>query len=198
VTVPTQEIEGCRRAHRVLLDDLGELTDAQARSPSLLPDWSVGHVLTHLARNADSCTRRMEGAVRGEIEDQYPGGYAGRAADIAAGSGRSASALVSDVRESIYRLESAWLSAPAEVWSRPGRDVSGAEQPVSNIPGRRWREVEVHHVDLGLGFTVADLSEGLVALWLPRLLARLANRADERSLLAWMIDRGPAPTLGPW
>jgi len=198
VIVPTEEIEGCRRAHRVLLDALGGLTDDQARSPSLLPDWTVGHVLTHLARNADSCTRRVEGAVRGEIADQYPGGYAARASDIAAGSGRSASALVADVRESAFRLETAWLSAPAEAWDRPGRDLSGAEQPVSVIPLRRWREVEVHHVDLGLGFTPADWSEDLVARWLPRLLERLAHRTDERSLLAWMIDRGPAPALGPW
>ena len=29
------------------------LTDAQAREPSRLPGWSRGHVLTHLARNAD-------------------------------------------------------------------------------------------------------------------------------------------------
>lgn len=198
MSAPTDEIEGCRQAHRVLLDRLSGLTDEQARSPSRLPDWTVGHVLTHLARNADSCTRRMEGAIRGEIADQYPGGYAARASDIAAGSGRSASALVADVRESAYRLETAWLAAPAEAWDRPGRDVSGAEQPVAVIPARRWREVEVHHVDLGLGFTPADWSEGLVASWLPRLMERLVNRTDERSLLAWMINRGPAPPLGPW
>jgi uncharacterized damage-inducible protein DinB len=30
------------------------LSDAEAREPSLLPGWSRGHVLTHIARNADS------------------------------------------------------------------------------------------------------------------------------------------------
>ncbi|MDA8357542.1 MAG: maleylpyruvate isomerase family mycothiol-dependent enzyme [Actinomycetota bacterium] len=198
MTVPVQEIEGCRRAHRALLDSLDHLTDEQARQPSLLPDWSIGHLLTHVARNADSCTRRVEGAIRGEVVDQYPGGYAGRAAEIAAGAGRSAADLVADVRESAYRLESAWLSTPDEAWERPGRDVSGTEQPVSLTVFRRWREVEVHHVDLGLGFTPADWSGELVARWLPRLVERLPDRTDSRSLLAWLVDRGPAPSLGPW
>ena len=34
--------------------DIEGLTDDQAREPSLLPGWSRGHVLTHLARNADA------------------------------------------------------------------------------------------------------------------------------------------------
>jgi len=198
VSVPTREIGGCRRAHRVLLDSLGGLTTAQARSPSLLPDWTVGHVLTHLARNADSFTRRLEGAARGEVVDQYPGGYAGRAADIAAGAGRAAAELVADVADSALRLEAAWVAMPEDAWDRPTRDVSGAEQPAGATVFRRWREVEVHHADLGLGFTPADWSDELVTIWLPRQLERLPNRTDAKALLAWTIGRGPAPGLGPW
>jgi hypothetical protein len=39
-----------------LVDGIGRLTDADARGPSLLPGWTRGHVLTHLARNADGGT----------------------------------------------------------------------------------------------------------------------------------------------
>ena len=54
---------------------LTDLSDAVAHGPSLLPGWSVGHVLTHIAApDADSVVWRLEGAARGELRDQYPGG----------------------------------------------------------------------------------------------------------------------------
>ena len=42
-----------------LIASIGGLTDADARGPSLLPGWTRGHVLTHLARNADGGTRLL-------------------------------------------------------------------------------------------------------------------------------------------
>lgn len=38
------------------------LCDAAVRAPSRSPGWTVGHVLTHVARNADSHVRRTEAA----------------------------------------------------------------------------------------------------------------------------------------
>jgi maleylpyruvate isomerase len=32
--------------------------EADVRAPSLLPGWTRGHVLSHIARNADGITRR--------------------------------------------------------------------------------------------------------------------------------------------
>lgn len=182
----------------MLLAGIDSLTDGQARAPSLLPDWTVGHVLTHLARNADSVTRRLEGAARGEVVDQYPGGYAGRTADIAGGAGRSAAELVADVRETAYRMEAACTAMPEEAWSRLTRAVSGAERPARTTVFSRWREVVVHHTDLGLGYTTDEWPDELVAAWLPHQLDRLARRTDPKALLAWTIGRVPAPTLGPW
>ena len=49
-------------------------SDAWAREPSLLPGWTRGHVLTHLARNADSQRHVLEAAVRGAPAERYPGG----------------------------------------------------------------------------------------------------------------------------
>ena len=37
-----------------------------------LPDWSVRHVLTHRARNADSIVQRLAGAERGERVEPPP------------------------------------------------------------------------------------------------------------------------------
>jgi hypothetical protein len=60
----------------------------------------------------------------------------------------------------------------------------------------RWREVVVHHGDLGLA--PIALPPALVAAWLPRELARLGERTDPSRLLAWIIGRGEAPALDPW
>lgn len=196
--VPSDEIEGLQRSHAALTQALQGLTDQQARSASLLPDWSVGHVLTHLARNADSVTRRIEGAARGEIVDQYPGGYLSRAADIAAGAPRSADELVADVRQSAAQAEAALTAMPAQAWGNLTRDVSGAERPAATLVLSRWREVEIHHTDLGLGYSPTNWPPELVTRCLQRDLERLTVRADPNVLLAWIVGRGQAPTLGPW
>ncbi|MGA0355459.1 MAG: maleylpyruvate isomerase N-terminal domain-containing protein, partial [Ilumatobacteraceae bacterium] len=57
MTVPASIVRdtgGCRDSHRDLLATLGDLDHLDPTRPSRLPGWSVGHILTHLARNADS------------------------------------------------------------------------------------------------------------------------------------------------
>ncbi|HVX21390.1 MAG TPA: maleylpyruvate isomerase N-terminal domain-containing protein [Acidimicrobiales bacterium] len=196
--VPKVEVQGCVRSHAVLLERTAGLTDEQAGRPSLLPEWTVGHVLTHIARNADSVTRRLEGAARGEVVEAYPGGFEGRAADIEAGAGRPAAELLEDVRESCGRMERAALSMPEEAWEFATVDPTGREWPASLLPYARWIEVETHHVDLDLGYGPATWPTELVAQWLPRELERLSNRADPNALLAWVVRRGPAPELPAW
>lgn len=196
--VPTNAVSGCRTSHHRLLETLTGLTDEVARGPSRLPDWTVGHVLTHLARNADSVVRRLEGAARREVVDQYPGGAAGRAADIEAGAGRPAAELVDDVRTSAAAVEAAYDAMPAEAWGNLTRAVSGEEQPATQVALSRWREVEFHHVDLGLGYWPEDWPTELVEACLPAALDGLARRADRAEVLAWIVGRGPAPELTPW
>ena len=81
------QVAGCAAAHQRLLASLAELSDADARADSMLPGWSRGHVLNHLARNADSHARMFEAATRGQEAPQYPGGMEGRVAEIEAGDG---------------------------------------------------------------------------------------------------------------
>jgi maleylpyruvate isomerase len=172
------------------------LRDEQARSPSLLEGWSVGHVLTHVARNADSVVWRLEGAALGEVRDQYPGGLAQRRADIEAGAGRPAAALVADVARTSAAVEAATAALPPSAWDAPSRTSRGVIETSRDAVFSRWREVVVHHGDLGLG-SVTWPPE-LVAAWLPRELPRLAERTDPQRLLAWVVGRGPAPALAPW
>lgn len=153
-TALNRQVEGLAASHQRLLSVLdpidGEgLTDEMVRRPSRLPDWTVGHVLTHLARNADSYTRLTMAAESGESVDQYPGGATGRNADIEAGAVRTARDQIADLRRSVYELEGAWAVA-RDAWFGRGRLMSGHEVPISELPLRRWREVEVHTGDLGL------------------------------------------------
>ncbi len=79
---------------------------------------------------------------------------------------------------------------------RPSRTSRGVVETSRDAVLSRWREVVVHHGDLGLG--PVPLPEDLVAAWLPLELPRLAERTDPRALLAWVVGRGDAPTLAPW
>jgi maleylpyruvate isomerase len=196
--VPTELLAGCRSAHARLDAALVGLTDEQARRPSRLPEWTVGHVLTHLARNADSVVRRLEGARRGEIVPQYEGGVEGRNAELEAGAARSPAELRSDVRDANARCDEACAAAAPETWGRPIIGLDGVEQPATFMAFSRWREVEVHHVDLGLGYEPRDWPDELVRYWLPSLLAGLSERAAAADLLAWTIGRGSPPELRPW
>ena len=148
-----RSIEGAAAAHQRLLTHLDAAGDVDPTTPSRLPDWTIGHVLTHVARNADSFVGMFDGAERGEVVDQYPHGREGREADIEAGASRPWDQLVADVRATAWALEGTW--ARHTRWDGVGNTFSG-RMPVADLPGRRWREVDVHHVDLGLGYETSD------------------------------------------
>ena len=112
--------------------------------------------MTHVARNADSHVRRAEAAARGERVEQYAGGYAGRAAAIEAGAGRSAAELLDDVRTSHDRMVAAWASLPDPAWDVVSHDVGGTPRALRDLPLRRWQEVEVHLVDLDVSLANQD------------------------------------------
>jgi maleylpyruvate isomerase len=196
--VPSVEIAGVGRAQAALGATIAGLTDDVARRPSMLPGWSVGHVLTHLARNADSVVRRLAGAAEARVVDQYAGGAEGRRHDIEEGAGRSAEELVADVLRTNREVEAAAASFPADGWDRLTRSVAGDQQPARAVVFSRWREVEVHHVDLGLGYRPRDWPDDLVEVWLPQARDRFLATADQRDLLAWLVGRRAAPRLAPW
>lgn len=195
---PTVEIDRCRVAQAELDRRLVGLTEEAARRPSRLPDWTVAHVLAHIARNADSVVRRLQGAIDDEVVDQYAGGPAGREAEIEESAPLPVGELVGYVGRSSAAVDRVIAAMPDEAWDRLSRGVGGNLAPAHRVVYSRWREVEVHHVDLGLGYAPADWPAALVEGWLPDVLSGLPDRADHAELLAWAIGRGPAPDLAPW
>src|SRR5512132_902945 len=79
-----------------LLGDTILVADEQWRAPSRLPDWTRGHVATHIARHADGLYRLTEWALTGERRDMYPSPEH-RASEIEAGAGRSGLELQIDL-----------------------------------------------------------------------------------------------------
>ena len=210
---PADDLAQVSEAEARLFATVRALDDADMRSPSLLPDWSVGHLLTHLARNADSHARRTAAAVAGRFVDQYPGGLAERAAAIEAGAGRRAAVILEDVAVSSARMLEGWAAVPDRAWAARSRDASGRERTLAELPGRRRLQVEVHLVDLGTGPTHRDWSDAFVADQLAQLRDGLAARLpdgatappdgtlDDRDELAWLLGRltrADLPVLGPW
>ena len=170
-----RDVTGATAAHARLLDGLGGLADERCASPSRLPGWSVGHVLTHLARNADSHVLMLQAAMDGRVAAQYPGGVEQRNADIEVGSARSAAAQLADVAESAARLQAAWASMTPEAWAGEGEAVFG-KVAVNDLPFRRWRETVLHHTDLGLGYEWADWPGDYVRLESARMSMQWASR----------------------
>lgn len=109
---PAAPVEDLRRVHEaqtLLMAAVGSLPDRQVARATHLPGWTVGHVLTHVAHNADSHRRRAEAAVTGDVIDRYPGGPKGRAADIGAGPRLPEGAVLPSRGALDDREELAWL-----------------------------------------------------------------------------------------
>jgi maleylpyruvate isomerase len=211
VQLPEVDVARVSDAHGRFVTAIDGLSDEFMRRPTLLPGWSVAHVLSHVARNADSHVRRAEAAIRGEVIDQYEGGYAGRAADIEAGAVRPASEITADVRRSAAAVEKTWRAVTPAAWVGRTRDASGRERPLFELPSRRWQEVEVHLVDIDVGVSHRDWPEEFVLEWLPRtrerMWAQVPSEAsglrfdDPRDELAWLygrLRRDDLPVLPPW
>jgi len=207
-----RDVAGAAAAHQGLLAMLDQQLSSgsfDGTSPSRLPGWTIGHVLTHLARNADSIVRVLAAAERGEIIDRYEGGQARRDAEIEAGAPRPAEELVADVRSTIWSLEQTWSTHTR--WDGRSREAQGREVEVSELPFMRWREVEVHRADLALGYDASDWPAEYVRRdlrlmemrWNARRpmgmtgLPQAALDAPPHERLAWLLGRSSIGDLEP-
>ena len=179
------------------------MTDDVVASPSNLPHWTVGHVLTHIARNAEGHTLRLRAALDSIDTARYPGGSDQRNREIAVSTARRARDIVDDVLSTQAQLEAVWSQHVAAHW--PYSHLLGADTwPTTESPARRLREIEMHHVDLGLGYLPTQWSKQYVDWDLSNLLETLALRigpTDRPEVLSWLAGRGSQPhrlELGPW
>ena len=195
-------VAGARASHRALDEWLAGFDAQPPDAPSRLPGWSLGHVLTHLAGNADSHVRMLAGS------PQYPGGSEQRDRDIAAGVRRSWAELLADLARAHAALAAAWDAVTD--WELTVSHA-GSSRSLAELAFRRWREVELHRVDLGLGYTFADMPGEYVRRELAALTMRYraskpigltqlppaAATAAPALRLAWLTGRATIDGLGP-
>lgn len=170
---------------------------------SKLPGWSVGHVLTHLASNADAHAQRLEGALKGEDVPKYANGAEQRRQEIEVGARNAASEILADLESSVRRLDGLLEQSEQAHWPNVGF-MGGGHYGVGGCPAHRLREVQMHLVDLGLGYSPSQWPEEYATWDLGNLLAtvpeRLASSEARTMMVAWLAGRGPLGeefTLGP-
>ncbi|MEU9604265.1 maleylpyruvate isomerase family mycothiol-dependent enzyme [Streptomyces sp. NPDC048057] len=147
---PLRDLASVREATERLLSATDALDNAALAGPSRLPGWSRGHVLAHLARNADALVNVFEG------RPMYASAEA-RDADIERDARRPLDVQLADVRDSAARLHAVG-SLPAD-WERTVELRNGVTDRAARIPFRRLVEVQLHHVDLDAGYELEDLPQ---------------------------------------
>lgn len=178
------------------------LSDQQAREPSALPGWSRGHVLAHLARNADSLRNLLIWARTGTETPQYRDADE-RARGIEMGAGRPAAELLADPDSSAAELDAEAARLPDDAWAAQVRGMGGNEHPAWYTLWRRLTEVEFHHVDLAAGYAPADWPQDFASAGLQRVAANFAGphcpavemRATDAPVLVLIGPGGQADTV---
>jgi maleylpyruvate isomerase len=179
----------------LLLQSAERLTDQQARQPSLLPGWSRGHLLTHVARNADSLRNLLVWARTGVETPQYS--YPGqRAEGIAAGAGRPSAELIADLASSAAELNAEAAGLPDSAWAAQVGGMNGKAHPAWYTMWRRLTEVEFHHVDLGLAYAAEDWPEPFATYGLTRVAADFTE-PDSPAVLLRCSDAPIVVQIGP-
>jgi maleylpyruvate isomerase len=138
-----------------VLATAASISDQQAREPSALPDWSRGHLLTHLARNADGLRNLLVWARTGVVTPQYPNVQV-RNEEIEAGAGRPARELIVDFADSATAFGDEAARLRDADWTAEVRRIRGPAFPAWQTLWWRLSELEIHHVDLDAGYRPAD------------------------------------------
>lgn len=213
-------IAGSLSGQSVAMSLIRSMANAQFGEPSLLPEWTRGHVVAHLIGNTLAQSRQVEYALRGELIEVYTGGQEARAAEIE----QRAALAPADLVEQLGAAHDRWEAAVGKVNPATMRaPVEYRSGTVADVVAGRWMESLVHSVDLGLpAYTCHDWPEGFCETLLGYLLVRLPadqpvrleatdapydvtagdparNHAHLRGRIAdiagFLSDRGPASAL---
>ena len=195
-----------RAASQRLVRTVDALGEEDWGGPSLLPGWTRGHVVAHLALNAEGLAGAVRGVVAGPAAPMYASPEA-RDADIATLGEADPTVLrerllgaVTDLADALVAL----VAQPPALLDATIERTPGAPRTfrAGAVAWMRLREVEIHHVDLA-----RDYSPG--AWPTPFTLALLDDLAGRRAtnpavdLVArdldrrWRIGEGGPTVSGP-
>ena len=218
----SDRLDAVNAAEDRLLHTASELSEAGLRGASLLPGWTRGHVLAHVALNAHSLVNLFAWARTGVETPQYPS-WAERDSAIDTHSRRTPPEHRAALAEAGAAFEAAARAVPLERWDREVAGIGGDPQPAETFLFGRLREVEIHHVDLDAGYVPSEWDDSFVRRVLEQAPARLAPGVDApfvavatdlgmrlevggppvttevagagHALLAWLLGRGDGSGL---
>jgi maleylpyruvate isomerase len=167
-----------RRASAVLCEAIDELDDAGLFLPTALAGWTRGHVVSHLARNADGLVNLLHWARTG-IESPMYASPADREAAIAEGANRLARVQQEDMRAADERFFMATEVMTESDWEAHVLNGQGLTIGVSLVPWMRLTELLVHLVDLDIGHGFDDVVE-LAGEQTELLIDYVVSRYDDR------------------
>jgi maleylpyruvate isomerase len=157
--------------HR-LLRTIDAMTDAEFAASSLLPGWSRAHVVAHLTLNAEGLAGALAGVVRGRRVPMYLAPEE-RDGDIEELALAAPTTLRTRLLGATTEFATALGAVPDDAWgTRIERTPGGPTFAAGAVPGMREREVEIHHADLGLGYTRSA--------WPPAFRVRLLESLSRR------------------
>jgi uncharacterized protein (TIGR03083 family) len=147
--------------------------------PGQLPGWSRLTITCHLRYGATALLRMCSDTLAGRETSYYPGGRATqRPTTLAPAPGERPEDIVDDWERAAARLDDLWSSLGHHEWAvtitepADNRDLGGV--PLARLALARLTEVDVHGVDLDVGFS--DWSDVLIDVALPTRLTWLSTR----------------------
>ncbi|MFC6285115.1 maleylpyruvate isomerase family mycothiol-dependent enzyme [Nocardioides sp. GCM10027113] len=155
-----------------LVRTVDRLGDDDWTQDSALPGWTRGHVVAHLALNAEGLAGALDGIARERPVPMYPSQEERDQAIDELGE-----AHPDELRDRLMGGCTAFSEAVSEVpddrWDATfERTPGGKEITAREAVSMRLREVEIHHVDLSAGFTRHDWSPEFTRLLLDGMVAR--------------------------
>ncbi|MFJ9418468.1 maleylpyruvate isomerase family mycothiol-dependent enzyme [Streptomyces sp. NPDC101227] len=151
-----RDASAVREATDRLLVSAGKLDDEAIAEPSLLPGWTRGHVLAHLSRNADALGNLLTWA-RTDVRTPMYASETARDTDIERDADRPLADHLEDLRESAARFDAAARSLPDDRLAYRVEMRNGVVERADRLALRRLAEVELHHIDLGVGYSLDQL-----------------------------------------
>lgn len=157
------------------------LLDAELDAPAALPGWTRGHLVAHVASNADALGRLTRWARTGTETAMYAS-VEKRDRDIAEGSAQPVGELRRWLESSARALAEAWSTLADDAWATKVTTIQGRRIAAEQLPWLRAREVLVHAVDLDTGLTFADLPADFCHALIDDVVGWRTHRADGPAL----------------
>lgn len=159
-------------ATRRLIRTADGLSDDDYAAPSGCPGWTRGHVLAHLALNAEALAGALAGIVEGERVPMYAA-QEDRDADIEELAAAGPTVIRSRLLGACTDVVDAFAALPEDQRDTTIDRVPGGRSfAAGEVPGMRLREVEIHHADLAAGYGPSDWSPEFATLLLDGMEAR--------------------------